>query len=121
LNLLSLLRRIITRITPNKEVLMPRKLVVACLLALTTFASAAEYNGRNIDLEEYDCTAFSYSTSKYYQVTVEFDGDEATITFSNGGRLTLTLDDEEIDDPSSISAFDYKKSTYWDLEVDGLE
>ena len=100
---------------------MSRKFVVACLLVLTTVASAAEYNGRNIDGEEYDCTAFSYSTSKYYQVTVEFDGDEATVTFSNGGRLTLTLDDEEIDDPSSISAFDYKKGTYWDLEVDGLE
>jgi hypothetical protein len=25
---------------------------------------------------------------------------------------------EEIDDPSAISAFDYKKSAFWDLDVD---
>jgi hypothetical protein len=28
------------------------------------------------------------------------------------------MDDEEIDDPSSISAYDYNKGNYWDLEVD---
>ena len=83
--------------------------------------NAAEYNGRDIDGESFSCTAFSYNTGKYYYAQVEFYGDEATLFFSNGGRVVLTIDDEEIDDPSSISAFDYKRGAYWDLEVDGLD
>jgi hypothetical protein len=82
---------------------------------------SAEYLGENIDNTEYDCTAYSYSTGNYYYVTVEFSGDEATITFSNGGYITVTLDNEVIDDPSSISAYDYNKSVFWELNVDGLD
>lgn len=79
---------------------------------------SAEYLGKNIDGTDYDCTAYSYSTGNYYYVTVEFYGDEATITFSNGGSITVTLDDEVIDEPSSISAYDYNESIYWELDVD---
>jgi len=82
---------------------------------------AAEYQGKNIDGERFDCTAYSYSTSKYYYGHVEFNGDEATVYLPSGGYVLLTLDDEELDDPSSISAFDYKNSVFWDLEVDELE
>jgi hypothetical protein len=95
-------------------------LLTLCLLSIPrTFA--AEYNGVNIDGEIYECTAYSYDTSKFYQVQVEFEGDEVTIFFPKGGHIVLTLDDEEIDDPSSISAYYYKTSTYWDLDVDGLD
>ncbi len=100
-----------------------KKIIAANLTVLFVFFNvySAEYKGQNIDGIEYDCTAYSYSTGKYYYVTVEFDGDEATITFSNGGYITLTLDDEEIDDPHSISAYDYQRGVYWDLDVDGLD
>lgn len=54
-------------------------------------------------------------------VSVEFEGDEAIIFFPKGGQLRLTLDDEEIDDPHNISAFDCEHSVYWDLDVDGLD
>jgi hypothetical protein len=105
---------------------MPHALRKICLvLALTLLTPvapfAAEYQGRNIDGEVYDATVFSYGTSRYYNVSVEFDGDEAIIFFPKGGRLRLTLDDEEIDDPHDISAFDYEHSVYWDLDVDGLD
>ncbi len=102
---------------------IPRRV---CLLLALTFLTpvtpfAAEYQGRNVDGELYDATAYSYSTGKYYTVSVEFDGDEAVIFFPKGGLLRLTLDDEEIDDPHGISAFDYEHSVYWDLDVDGMD
>jgi hypothetical protein len=104
--------------------------VVSILLSLLLFVVptlpsqaplAAEYQGSDIDGTMYDASAFSYSTGKYYSVQVEFSGDEALVYFSNGGHITLTLDDEEIDDPHDISAFDYNKGAYWDLDVDGLD
>jgi hypothetical protein len=82
---------------------------------------AAEYNGQNIDGILFDATVYSYSTGRYYDVQLEFDGDEATIHFSNGGHIVVTLDDEEIDDPHNISAYDYQRGVYWDLDVDGLD
>ena len=82
---------------------------------------AAEYLGEDIDGVEYDCTAYSYSTGNYYYVTVVFDGDEVQINFSNGGYITVTLDNEVIDDPHSIGAFHYERGTYWELDVDGLD
>jgi hypothetical protein len=102
---------------------MKLHLVAGLVLLLTTFVQTrgAEYKGRDVDGESFDCSAYSYSTHKYYNVTVEFDGDEATLTFSQGGKLVLTLDDEDIDDPSAISAYDFRHRTYWDLEVDDLE
>lgn len=89
------------------------------LLMLTSISvSGAEYEGDDIDGESFSCTAFSYSTSKHYDGNCEFDGDEVTFTFHSGKSITLTLDDEEIDDPDSISAYDYKRGNVWDLDVD---
>jgi hypothetical protein len=84
-------------------------------------SAAAEYHGADIDGSRFDATAFCYTTGNYYYVEVEFSGDEATIYFPKGGYITVTLDDEEIDDPRSISAFDYERGAYWDLDVDGLD
>lgn len=99
-----------------------RKILIILTLSLliSPTAFAAEYLGQNIDHQLFDATAYSYGTSKFYHVMVEFSGDEALIHFSNGGRLVLTLDDEEIDDPNNISAYDYRRSTFWDLDVDGI-
>lgn len=99
-------------------------LVTAGMLALPTPArqvAAAEYEGEEIDGESYSASAYSYSTRKYYDVEVEFDGDEITMTFARGGYIILTMDDEEIEDPHDISAYDYKRRVYWDLDVEGLD
>ncbi|KAF0205752.1 MAG: hypothetical protein FD167_5573 [bacterium] len=91
------------------------------VLCLSTNGLSAEYKGKNIDNKRYDATVYSYSTSKYYDVEVEFDGDECTIYFSQNSRITVALDDEEIEDPHNISAYDYKRSVYWDIDVEGLD
>ena len=93
--------------------------VLSC--ALWTTVRAAEFQGEDVDGRAFDATAYSYSTGRYYDVEVEFDGDEATLSFASGGMLTVTLDDEEIDDPSSIDAFDYARGVYWELDVEGLD
>jgi len=97
-----------------------RNLVIlfALTLCFCTVSRAAECNGINIDGQDFDATVFSYSTAKYYYVTVEFDGDECIIKFPKGGRIRVSLDDEEIEDCHSISAFYYKTATYWDIDLD---
>ena len=98
---------------------MKRFLAAAALICCgVSTSNAAEYLGNDVDGESYSCTAFSYSTSSYYNLTCEFSGDEVILYFDNGGHINVTIDSEEIDDPSSISAFDYAKSAYWDLDVD---
>ncbi|MCR4424113.1 MAG: hypothetical protein WHU95_07235 [candidate division WOR-3 bacterium] len=82
---------------------------------------AAEYNGQNIDGIIFSATVYSYSTGEYYYVDVEFDRDEATIYFQDGGYITVSLDGEEIDDPHNILAYDYQRSVFWDIDVDGLD
>jgi len=98
-----------------------KKFLVILIIAgfiISSQVMAAEYNGYDIDGESFSCTAYSYDTGNYYYVTVEFSGSDVTIYFDNGGYITVTIDDEEIDDPSSISAYDYAKGAYWDLDVD---
>lgn len=90
-------------------------------LGLVRPTAAAEYNGANIDGETFAASAYSYDTANYYEVSVEFDGDTATITFDQGGSVELTLDDEEIGDPSSISAHDYDRGIDWELDISDLE
>ena len=94
-------------------------LAVACALAGSIqVAHAAEYLGNDVDGDAFDCVAFSYSTSNYYNLVCEFDGDDVILYFPNGGHIRVTMDSDEIDDPSSISAYDYDRGVYWDLDVD---
>ncbi len=95
-------------------------IVITFLLSTSHFLRAAEYRGRDVDGETFSCTAYSYSTGRYYYGQVEFSGDDAILYFQNGGQVTLTIDDEEIDDPNSISAYDYTRGIYWELDVDDL-
>ena len=97
--------------------------VVLFFVILLSFHSiqAAEYKGKNIDGETYSCTAYSYSTGRYYYGTIEFNGDEAVLYLRKLGRVVLTLDDEEIDDPNSIEAYDYQREVYWELDVNDLD
>jgi hypothetical protein len=96
-------------------------IIFVAVFLLTCSSRSAEYEGKNIDGSDFDATAYSYNIGKYYNVTASFDGDEATIDFSNGHSKTLTLEDEEIDDPHSIDAYDYEKGVYWELNVNGLD
>lgn len=102
------------------RVLLPC-IILAIALLPASFAArdarAAECNGVDIDGQLFDATVYSYSTGGYYNVQVEFDGDEAIIYFSNGGQRRVTLDDEEIDDPDSISAYDYESGTCWEIDI----
>jgi len=96
------------------------RLAVAIMLTGAFYpipANAAERNGEDIDGELINATTFSYSTGNYYYVRVEFSGDKVTVYFRNGGYRRLTLDDEEIDDPASISAYDYDTGTYWEIDI----
>ena len=92
--------------------------ICAILLISTGIGHAAEYQGSDLDGESFSCTAFSYDTANYYYLTCEFSGSDVYLYFDNGGYITVSMDDDEIDDPSSISAFDYNKGNYWDLDVD---
>ena len=91
--------------------------VISFMLTIMTI-EAAEYNGTDIDGNEYSCSAYSYDTGNYYDVTVEFSGTVVTIYFDNGGYIVVNIDDEIIDDPDSISAYEYNKGVFWDLDVE---
>lgn len=104
------------RITP----ILITIIVIVLFFSTSNYLRAAEYRGRDVDGETFSCTAYSYSTGRYYYGQVEFNGDDATFYFQNGGHINLTIDDEEIDDPDSISAYDYTKGIYWELDVDDL-
>ena len=96
--------------------------IIFCLLLFQSMpANAAEYLGGDVDGVLYSATAFSYSTNKVYYVDIEFSGNDVYIFFPNGGQITLALDNEEIDDPNSISAFDFRKSSYWEISVNNME
>ena len=90
------------------------------MIGPATLACAAEYNGHDLDGEEYDGTAYSSGTGHSHSVQVEFEGDDAIVTFSNHGTRTIALDNEEIDDPHTISGTD-SDGVSWELDVDGLD
>ena len=96
-------------------------LLLLCTLFYCVPVNAAEYLGRDIDGELFSGDAFSYSTGKFYFVDVEFSGSDAYIYFPKGGYIIVSLDDEEIDDPNNISAFDYKIGNFWDISIDHLD
>ena len=100
---------------------MKRTFLIFTFIISTSFfgvSHSAEYQGSDLDGESFSCTAYSYDTEDYYYLTCEFDGSDVILYFDNGGYITISMDDEEIDDPSSISAYDYNKGNYWDLEID---
>ena len=100
---------------------MKRKFYLFAFIISICFSGvihSAEYQGSDLDGESFSCTGYSYDTGNYYYLTCEFSGSDVTLYFDNGGYITVSMDDDEIDDPSSISAYDYNKGNYWDLEID---
>jgi hypothetical protein len=49
------------------------------LLSSTPLPFVAEYQGQNFDGQVYHATVFSDAAGRYYNVSVEFDGDEAIV------------------------------------------
>ena len=100
------------------------RVMMGTFVSICVFSAllAAEYQGRNIDGELYDARVKNRTRSSvWYRVKVEFDADKIIIYFREGGRVRLTLSDEEIDDPSDIEAKDRDRGNYWMINVEGLE
>ncbi|HKT32368.1 MAG TPA: hypothetical protein VJS89_07750 [Gammaproteobacteria bacterium] len=93
-----------------------RTVIFIAMMGFPLVVYPANYNGVDIDGNPYSCQAYSYDTASWYDVDAVFDGDEVTLYFENGGTQSLELDDEDIDDPSDISAYDYDNAVYWDLD-----
>jgi hypothetical protein len=94
-------------------------LFVGVFLILCQVLNAVEYNGKNVDGETYDASAYSYDTGEDYDVEVEFKGDAARLHFQNGSELTIFIDDD-IDDPHNITGSD-ERGVNWDIDVDGMD
>lgn len=103
---------------PFKRTLRFFLLLFFLICEVSNSSLGAEYLGEDLDGQIFSGTAYSYSTGRYYNVSVEFSGDEVIIYFRSGGSKILTLDDEDIEDIHDISAYDYKSGTYWEIDVD---
>jgi hypothetical protein len=77
-------------------------LVLCALLLLTAPARAAEYQGKNIDGLKLKGKALFSETGGVYDVMVLFKGNQATIFFVNGDRITIKLRRQVITDPNDI-------------------
>ncbi len=92
-------------------------LVLAAALLAAAPASAAEFRGRNIDRHTWHCTASTNDYGSFHDVEVRFDGERAYLTFDNGVRIVLVLDDERILDPHHVMADDHKRGVRWELDL----
>lgn len=91
-------------------------------LAVVTAAPAlaAHYKDRSVDGVTYSCSVHNDDYGTFRGLEVRFSGDHAGVTFPRGGRLELTLDDEEIIDPRAIGAYDPLRGIRWVISVDNL-
>jgi len=94
---------------------------IACVITLGTLLVAAEYQGQDIDGQMFDASVYSYAAGNWYSLSVSFDGSTATVYFPRGGHLDLELDDETIEDPGSISAYDSERGNWWEIDLKGLD
>ncbi len=94
-------------------------LFLIALFAVNSFS--ATWKGKNIDGVEFDAEIYSYKQSKFYTVTVEFSGADCIIHWSNGGHITVEMDSPKIKDIHNISAFHSKTSSFYDIDIDGLD
>ena len=96
--------------------------LIACLLtAAPAPLRAAEYEGKNIDGQSFNCTAFRVGSKRYYYGRVVFSGIEATFYYMDKPFLTVSLDEETIEDPHDVPAYDYENAIAWNLNVHNLE
>ena len=92
-------------------------LALAAALVAAAPAAAAEYKGRNIDRRTWHCTASNNDYGTFRNLDVRFDGERAYLTFPNGVRIVLVLDEERIVDPHAVAAYDHKRGVRWELDL----
>ncbi|PLZ94332.1 hypothetical protein CEN45_13865 [Fischerella thermalis CCMEE 5198] len=78
---------------------------VTSLFMLVLPATAAEYQGKNIDNKKIDAKAYYYATGGVYEVQVSFKQNRATIYFNGGYQTTIQLKQPDITDPNEIEGF----------------
>ena len=95
-------------------------LALGLIAAVAAPLGAASFQGRNVDGRRYHASIVNFDYGAYDNVEVKFQGDHAYITFERGGRLVLILNNEEIEDPHSITADDPLRGIVWEIDVKDL-
>ncbi len=80
-------------------------LLITTLIISPLNAQAAEYQGKNIDGQTFEATAYSYETGGLFEIQVRFKKRRATLYFANGGRQTIRLNQSIIADPKHIEGW----------------
>lgn len=80
-------------------------LTLSTLSLLATPVIAAEYQGKNIDGKKIPARVFYQQTGGVYDVEVEFNGDRATLHFTDGSQVILNLASPNINDPTNIIGY----------------
>ncbi|MFI5305302.1 MAG: hypothetical protein ACHQYP_10985 [Nitrospiria bacterium] len=87
------------------------------LLLTVKLASAADYEGTNVDKTTFKGTIYSHETKQYYDVELQFDTDKVVVQFASGAKKILVLDDETIKYVQNIPASDYLSGKYYVLSL----
>ncbi len=93
--------------------------VLVALLAVRG-ASAATFQGRNVDGRRFQASILNYDYGLVDPVEVRFQAEHAYVYLRGGGRLMLVLQDEDIADPRCIRADDPRRGVVWEIHVKDL-
>ncbi|MGK7945654.1 MAG: hypothetical protein AB4058_14420 [Microcystaceae cyanobacterium] len=83
-------------------------IILVKLLTLTMFMgwnvplSALEYEGKNLDGRRIPAKAYYQRTGATYEVQVQFEGNRATLFFTEGGQITIQLRQSVVRDLDNI-------------------
>lgn len=80
-------------------------------------ASAAVYRESSVDGRRYRGTLHHADYGRYENAEIRFRGEHVYVHFVQGGRLVLVLEDEDIQDPHEIMAYDPRRGITWELDV----
>lgn len=95
---------------------LPLLALLACA-ATVRAASAATFEGRNVDARWYEGRAVS-TTYGAYRCQIQFHGDRVFFRPEGSSvQVVADLDEEIISDPRDILARDPKRGVNWTLEV----
>jgi hypothetical protein len=102
-----------------------RSIVLACAGLLSTLlavegASAATFQGRNVDDKRYQGSVLNSDYGLIDGVEVRFQSEHAYVYLRGGGKLVLILQEEDIADPRRIAADDPLRGIIWEISVKDL-
>ena len=87
---------------------------VCVLLAGMMFAVDARAPAQN---RNYPAIVQSLATGRYQPATVMLQGNRATISFSGAGRIILTMEQPNEEEPEEILGYD-QQHQYWAIYID---